>query len=191
MLVKEIINPESIVVVGGSNNCQKTGGKVLYNLLRGTFKGSLYVLNPKETEVQGLKSYQSLETLPETKMAIIAIAANLCVETVRYLAEKKGTKGFIILSAGFAEESPEGARMEKEIKSVIDNAGGTLIGPNCIGVLNPYYQGVFTTPVPASDSSGCDFISSSGATAVFIMEAAISLGLKFSSVYSVGNGAQT
>ncbi len=191
MLVKEIINPKSIVVVGGSNNNQKTGGKVLYNLLRGTFKGRLYVLNPRETEVQGLKSYQSMETLPETEMAILAIAANLCVETVRYLAEKKETKGFIILSAGFAEESAEGARMEKEIKSIIDNAGGTLIGPNCIGVLNPYYQAVFTTPVPASDSSGCDFISGSGATAVFIMEAAISLGLKFSSVYSVGNGAQT
>jgi acetyltransferase len=191
MLVKEVINPESIVVVGGSNNFQKTGGKVLYNLLRGTYKGQLYVLNPRETEVQGLKSYQNIETLPETDLAIIAIAAGQCVETVRYLAEKKRTRGFIILSAGFAEESNEGAIMEKEIRSIIDKTGGSLIGPNCIGVLNPYYQGVFTTPVPVSDSSGCDFISGSGATAVFIMEAAISLGLKFSSVYSVGNSAQT
>jgi acyl-CoA synthetase (NDP forming) len=191
MLVKEIINPESIVVVGGSNNCQKTGGKVLYNLLRGTYKGRLYVLNPRETEVQGLKSYQSMETLPETDLAIIAIAASQCIDTVRYLTEKKRTRGFIILSAGFAEESSEGAKMEQEIRSIIDKAGGTLIGPNCIGVLNPNYQGVFTTPVPDSDSSGCDFVSGSGATAVFIMEAAISLGLKFSSVYSVGNSAQT
>jgi acetate---CoA ligase (ADP-forming) len=191
MLVKEIINPQSIVIVGGSNNCQKTGGKVLYNLLRGTYKGRLYVLNPKETEVQGLKSYQNLETLPDTDLAIIAIAASQCIDTVRYLAEKKRTRGFIILSAGFAEESSEGAKMEKEIRAIIDKAGGTLIGPNCIGVLNPNYQGVFTTPVPISDASGCDFISGSGATAVFIMEAAMSLGLKFSSVYSVGNSAQT
>lgn len=179
-----------MVVVGGSNNLQKTGGKVLYNLIRGTFKGRLYVLNPKETEVQGLKSYQRLEDLPETELAILAIAANLCVETVRYLTEKKGTKGFIILSAGFAEEGVEGAKLEKEIKAIIDKAGGSLIGPNCIGVINPYYQGVFTTPVPLSDSSGCDFISGSGATAVFIMEAAILQGVKFSSVYSVGNSAQ-
>jgi len=190
MLVKEIISPKSIVVVGGSNNLHKTGGKVLYNLLRGTFKGRLYVLNPKETEVQGLKSYQRLEDLPETELAILAIAANFCVDTVRYLAEKRGTKGFIILSAGFAEEGKEGAKLEQEIKAIIDKAGGSLIGPNCIGVINPYYQGVFTTPVPVSDSSGCDFISGSGATAVFIMEAAISLGLKFSSVYSVGNSTQ-
>jgi acetyltransferase len=190
MLVKEIISPKSIVVVGGSNNLHKTGGKVLYNLLRGTFKGSLYVINPKETEVQGLKSYHRMEDLPETELAILAIAANFCVDTVRHLAEKRGTKGFIILSAGFAEEGKEGAKLEQEIKAIIDKAGGSLIGPNCIGVINPYYQGVFTTPVPMSDSSGCDFISGSGATAVFIMEAAISLGLKFSSVYSVGNSTQ-
>jgi acetyltransferase len=190
MLVKEIINPDSIVVVGGSNNLQKTGGKVLFNLLRGTFKGRLYVLNPRETEVQGLKSYQSPEDLPDTDLAILAIAANLCVETVKYLAEKKKTRGFIILSAGFAEEGKEGAKLEQEIKTIIDKAGGSLIGPNCIGVINPHYQGVFTTPVPESDPSGCDFISGSGATAVFIMEAAIPLGLKFSSVYSVGNSAQ-
>jgi acetate---CoA ligase (ADP-forming) len=190
MLVKELINPKSIVVVGGSNNLQKTGGKVLYNLLGGTFAGSLYVVNPKETEVQGLRSYQNLNDLPNTDLAILAIAASLCVETVKYLSEKKGTRGFIILSAGFAEESKEGARLEQEIKAIIDKTGGSLIGPNCIGILNPAYNGVFTTPVPVPDPAGCDFISGSGATAVFIMEAGIQLGLKFSSVYSVGNSAQ-
>ena len=190
MLVKELISPKSIVVVGGSNNLQKTGGKVLYNLLRGTFTGDLYVINPKETEVQGLRSYQKMEDLPEADLAILAIAANFCIETIKYLVEKKGTRGFIILSAGFAEESKEGARLEQEIKAIIDKAGGSLIGPNCIGVLNPNYNGVFTTPLPEPDPAGCDFISGSGATAVFIMEAGIQLGLKFSSVYSVGNSAQ-
>jgi acetyltransferase len=190
MLVKELINPGSIVIVGGSNNLQKTGGKVLFNLLNGSFAGDLYVLNPKETEVQGLKSYQKLEDLPDTDLAILAIAASFCVETVRYLAEKKKTRGFIILSAGFAEESKEGAMLEKEIKTIIEKVGGSLIGPNCIGVLNPNYNGIFTTPVPKPDKEGCDFISGSGATAVFIMEAGIQLGLKFSSVYSVGNSAQ-
>ena len=113
MLVKELINPKSIVVVGGSNNLHKTGGKVLYNLLTGTFAGSLYVVNPKETEVQGLRSYQKIEDLPQTDLAILAIAAGFCVETVKYLTEHKGTKGFIILSAGFAEDRKEGARLEQ------------------------------------------------------------------------------
>ena len=109
MLVKEVVNPKSIVVVGGSNSLHKPGGKVLWNLLNGTFIGELYVINPKETEVQGLRSFQRIEDLPETDLAILAIAARQCLETVRLLAERKGVKGFIILSAGFAEEGEEGA----------------------------------------------------------------------------------
>ncbi len=107
------------------------------------------------------------------------------------LAREKGTKGFIILSAGFGEESSEGARLEHRMAAMIESAGGNLIGPNCIGVINQHYQGVFTSPVPKLDPRGCDFISGSGATAVFIMEAGIPNGLTFSSVYSVGNSAQT
>ena len=191
MLVKELVDPKSIVVVGGSNTLQKPGGKVLHNLLHGTFQGDLYVINPKETSVQGIRSYTDMADLPQTDLAILAIAAKYCKETVRFLAEKKGTKGFIILSAGFSEESSEGAKLEEEIAAIVDTAGGSLIGPNCIGVLNQHYQGVFTTPVPEMDPEGCDFISGSGATAVFIMEAGIPNGLTFSSVYSVGNSAQT
>ncbi|KPK83749.1 MAG: CoA ligase [Bacteroides sp. SM23_62_1] len=191
MLVKEIVNPKSIIVVGGSNSLQKPGGKVLWNIRNGTFRGGLYVLNPKETEVQGLRSYQHIEDLPETDLAVLAIPARQCLETVKKLAEQKGVKGFIILSAGFAEEGEEGAKLEKEIAGIIEKTRGSLIGPNCIGVINPCYQAVFTTPVPKLDPLGCDFISGSGATAVFIMEAGIPRGLTFSSVYSVGNSAQT
>jgi acyl-CoA synthetase (NDP forming) len=190
MLVKELISPNSIVVVGGSNSLHKPGGKVLWNIRNGTFSGKLYVLNPKETEVQGLRSYQRIEDLPETDLAVFAIAAPHCLVTVRLLAESKGVKGFIILSAGFAEEGGEGARIEKEIAEIVEKTGGSLIGPNCIGVINPSYQAVFTMPVPKLDLQGCDFISGSGATAVFIMEAGIPRGLTFSSVYSVGNSAQ-
>ena len=190
MLVKEIVSPKSIVVVGGSNNLHKPGGKVLSNILNGTYNGELYVLNPKETEVQGIRSFRDIEDLPETDLAILAIAAQHCPETVRVLAELKGVKGFIILSAGFGEEGDEGARLEREITGIVEKAGGSMIGPNCIGVINPCYQAVFTTPVPELNPKGCDFISGSGATAVFIMEAGIPRGLTFSSIYSVGNGAQ-
>jgi len=190
MLVKELVRPNSIVVVGGSNNLQKTGGKVLHNLINGTFQGDLSVINPKETSVQGIRSYTNMTELPQTDLAILAIAAKFCKETIQYLAEHKGTKGFILLSAGFAEEGKEGAILEESITGIVEKAAGSLIGPNCIGVLNQHYQGVFTTPIPVLDARGCDFISGSGATAVFIMEAGIPNGLTFSSVYSVGNSAQ-
>jgi acetyltransferase len=191
MLAKALTDPRSIAVIGGSNNLHKPGGKILQNLLQGSFSGELYVVNPGEETVQGVKSYTDPAALPPTDLAVLAIAARHCEGVVEVLAGEKGTKGFIILSAGFGEESEEGARMEQRLAGLVDAAGGSLIGPNCIGVINQQYQGVFTTPVPKLDPKGCDFISGSGATAVFIMEAGIPNGLTFASVYSVGNSAQT
>ncbi len=191
MLARELTEPRSIAVIGGSNNLNKPGGKILQNLLQGSFSGELYVVNPGEERVQGVKSFPDPGALPRTDLAILAIAARHCEEAVEILAREKGTKGFIILSAGFGEESDEGARLEGRIAAMVASAGGNLIGPNCIGVINQQYQGVFTSPVPPLDPKGCDFISGSGATAVFIMEAGIPNGLTFSSVYSVGNSAQT
>ncbi|MEE9463580.1 MAG: CoA-binding protein, partial [Bacteroidales bacterium] len=191
MLARELTDPRSIAVIGGSNNLNKPGGKILQNLLQGSFSGELYVVNPGEETVQGVKSFPDPGSLPRTDLAILAIAARLCEEAVEILAREKGTKGFIILSAGFGEESDEGARLEGRIAAMVASAGGNLIGPNCIGLINQQYQGVFTSPVPPLDPKGCDFISGSGATAVFIMEAGIPNGLTFSSVYSVGNSAQT
>ena len=190
MISDKLLNPRNIVVVGGSDDISKAGGKVLKNLLGGCFKGDVFVVNPKAPVVQGLKAYADVSLLPQTDMAILAVAARFCPAIVRTLAEDKGTGGFIILSAGFSEEDKEGAAIEREIVETIDKAGGTLIGPNCIGFLNQNYHGVFTEPIPRLSSEGIDFISGSGATAVFILEAAITNGLPFSSVWSVGNSAQ-
>ena len=190
MITSQLIAPESIVVIGGSNDITKPGGKVLKNLLDHHFEGKLYVTNPKETEIQGVKCYANLSDLPQVDLAILAIAAKYCPATVEILAHQKGTKAFIIFSAGFHEESEEGARFEQQIVNTINETGGCLIGPNCIGVMNPNYAGSFTTPIPKLDPNGVDFISGSGATDVFIIESGMPKGLTFSSVYSVGNSAQ-
>ncbi|HOP03699.1 MAG TPA: acetate--CoA ligase family protein [Tenuifilaceae bacterium] len=190
MITQQLLNPRSIVVVGGSDDIQKPGGKVLKNLIDHKFGGFLYVANPKLDEVQGIKSYRDVTELPRVDLAILAIAAKFCPQTVEILAKQKETRAFIILSAGFHEESEEGARLEEQIVKTINETGGCLIGPNCIGVMNSNYAGVFTTPIPKLNPKGVDFISGSGATAVFIMEASMPKGLEFASVYSVGNSAQ-
>ncbi len=190
MIHPALLNPKSIVVVGGSNDVQKPGGAVLRNLIEGNFKGELYVTNLKETEVQGIKSFQNPLQLPDVDLAIIAIAAKFIPSTIELLANLKETKAFIVLSAGFSEESEEGRVLEDEIVDTVNAVNGSLIGPNCIGVLTPCYHGVFTRPIPTLNPKGCDFISGSGATAVFIMEAGIPKGLTFSQVFSVGNSAQ-
>lgn len=190
MINQQLINPRSIVVIGGSNDITKPGGKVLKNLIDHQFSGQLYVTNPKETEIQGIRCYQDINGLPDCDLAILAIAARFCPETVELLADQKNTRAFIILSAGFHEESEAGAVLEQKIVDTINRVNGCLIGPNCIGVMNPHHTSVFTTPIPKLDPKGVDFISGSGATAVFIMESAMPNGLSFSSVYSVGNSAQ-
>ncbi len=190
MINKKLLNPKSIVVVGGSDDVYKPGGKILKNLIAGNFKGDLYVSNPKADEVQGIKSYKNLADLPQTDLAVLAIPARFCVDAVNLLVDKKGTEAFIILSAGFSEENKEGAKIEAAIVDKINSVNGSLIGPNCVGLLNENYNGIFTTPIPRLDSKGVDFISGSGATAVFIIESGVSKGLSFSSVWSVGNSAQ-
>ena len=190
MIAKELLNPKSIVVCGASSDIHKPGGKALKNLLESPFRGPVYAVNPKETEVQGVKCYASVNDLPQVDCAILCIAAKFCAQTVDVLAKEKGCKGFIIISAGFSEESHEGAEIEKHIVDTINSVGGSLIGPNCTGFLNVNYAGCFDTPIPTLDPHGVDFITGSGATAVFIKEYGISNGLKFNSVWAVGNSAQ-
>ena len=190
MIAKELLNPRSIVICGASSDIHKPGGKALKNLLESNFKGPVYAVNPKETEVQGIKCYAKVEDLPQVDCAILCIAAKFCAQTVDVLTQQKGTKGFIIVSAGFSEENAEGAAIEKHIVDSINAVGGSLIGPNCTGFLNTNYSGCFDTPIPKLDPKGVDFITGSGATAVFIKEYGMTNGLKFNSVWAVGNSAQ-
>lgn len=190
MITKQLTHPRSIVVVGGSNDISKPGGKVLKNILDGGFTGTISVINPKENLVQGIASFSTPDDIPESDLAVIAIAAKYVPEVVDQLALKKNTRAFIILSAGFSEESHEGKMLEDRIVQTVNAVGGSLIGPNCVGILTPQHHSIFTYPIPTLNPKGCDFISGSGATACFIMEAGIPKGLTFANVYSVGNSAQ-
>ena len=190
MITEEFLNPESIVVVGGSDDFQKPGGKVLKNLKDTGYPGKLYVVNPKADNIQGLTSYRRVEDVPRADVAILAIPAAFCLHTVEVLCSAKHTKGIIIFSAGFSEESHEGAQIEKKIRQVADQYRATLIGPNCVGYMNEHYAGVFTSPIPRFVPDSIDLISGSGATALFIIDAAVQLGIPFANVFSVGNSAQ-
>jgi acetyltransferase len=190
MINPKLLDPKSIVIVGASNDVHKPGGKLVKNLLDSPFKGKIYAVNPKESEVQGIHCYAKVEDLPEVDCAILAIAAKYCPATVDILAKEKNTRGFIIVSAGFGEESQQGAEYEKHITDTINSVGGSLIGPNCTGFLNTNYCGAFDTPIPTLAPHGVDFVTGSGATAVFIKEYGISNGLTFNSVWAVGNSAQ-
>ena len=190
MLHKNLLKPSSIAVIGGSDHIDHLGGSVLKNLLDQEFKGDLYVVNLKKDEVQGVKSYRDASLLPQTDLAIIAIPAQEIWPVIKELIKSKGTRGFIIFSSGFGELNKEGRELERKITTLINSAGGSLLGPNNIGMINHHYAGIFTRPLPVIDKKGVSFISGSGATAVFTLEAAQQIGLRFSNIFTVGNSAQ-
>ena len=190
MINKQLLRPDSIVVVGASTNVHKPGGALLRNLLGGHYGGQLYAVNPKEAEIQGVRAYPTVHDVPPADLAVLAIPAAACPDAVEVLAGEKGVKAFIILSAGFGEETHEGAELEQRILRTVEAHGAALIGPNCIGLLTRWHHSVFSQPIPQLHPQGVDLISSSGATAVFILESAVTKGLQFNSVWSVGNATQ-
>ncbi len=190
MITSQLIHPQSIVVVGASPNTNKPGGAVLKNLINGGYLGRLIAVNPKHQTVQEVECFPDIKDIPPTDLAILAIPAPACSAAVKLLAKEKNTRAFIILSAGFGEETKQGEIWEKEIVETANQYNASLIGPNCIGLLNRWHHSVFTQPIPILNPQGVDLISGSGATAVFIMESAVIKGLPFNSVWSVGNGKQ-
>lgn len=190
MINQELINPNSIVIVGASNDTGKPGGKVLKNLIEGKYKGELLVVNPNERNVQGVKSYHTCDEIPQVDLAFIAVASHLVENVIKVLAREKFCKAYIIFSSGFGEIGIEGKELESKILQHITETGGTLIGPNCIGLITEFYKGVFAGPIPKYNPLGCECVSASGATMVFILEQAIARGISFSNIFSVGNSAQ-
>lgn len=190
MIAEQLFKPQSIVVVGASNDISKPGGRVVKHIVDGNYSGKLYTVNPKEDQIQGIHCYHDVRDLPQVDLAVIAIAAKYAPEAVEVLTKEKGTRAVIIISAGFGEESHEGKLLENKIVEYCNAVGAALIGPNCTGILTPFHRSIFSGPMPELDPKGCDFITGSGATGVFILEASIPAGLRFANVFTVGNSAQ-
>ena len=131
-----------------------------------------------------------MKDIPQADLAVLVVAAKFCPDYVDYLCKEKGVRAFVIISAGFGEETKAGAVLEQRILDTCEKFGAALIGPNCIGLLNRNHHSVFTLPIPNLNPMGVDFVSGSGATAVFILESAVIKGLQFNSVWSIGNGKQ-
>lgn len=188
MLNESLINPRSIVVVGGSNHLEKPGGNIIRNLKDGRFKGEILVINPGNKRIQDLATFSSpSEIKKEIDLAILAIPAKICLKSIKDLHRDCNTRSFIIISAGFSEIGVSGEKIEEEIVEYARQHAIHIFGPNCTGIITPHFSGSFTTPIPEYHLWGADLISSSGATAVFLMEQGIQQGLRFKNVFSVGN----
>ena len=132
MINQELLNPASIVVIGGSNNVHKPGGSIVRNLLSGGYQGELRIVNPKEDTIQGIKAFHDVKDIPQTDLAILVVAAKYCPDYVDYLCAEKGVRAFIIISAGFGEETPEGAILEQRILDTCVQFSAARISPHTL-----------------------------------------------------------
>ena len=188
-VVKELdflFHPDSIAIVGASNNPKKFGYMFMSALIEMGFEGRIYPVNPHEEKILDFKAYPRVREIPETvDLALLVVPPQAVLEVVRDCADK-GVKGIIIFTAGFGERGGEGKKLEQEIVRIARMGGTRIIGPNCQGIYCPSSKLTFFPGMPKEFGS-VGFISHSGSLAVYLTNIAHSRGIHFSKVISCGN----
>lgn len=181
-----IFLPKTIAVIGAKDNSGSVGRTIFANLTTGEYKGRVYPVNPHRREVLGKVCYPSVKELPEKiDLAVIVTPAATVVEVVKECVEA-GVKGAIIISAGFKERGEEGAAREREILAAA-NKKMRIIGPNCLGVMNPFIGLNATFARGMAKAGSIAFISQSGAMCSSVLDWSFQEKIGFSSFVSVGS----
>ena len=139
-----LLRPQSVAVIGASDNPARIGGRPIFSMLEGGFKGRLYPVNPNRETIQGLKSYPSISSVPEAvDSVVISVPEKIALDVVRECAAA-GVKSVVMFTSGFAEIGDAGVHAQLELKKIASNSGMRIVGPNCLGVFN-LNQGWFGT----------------------------------------------
>ena len=187
-----IFSPSSIAIVGASRHRGKIGYEVLHNLILNDYQGTVYPVNPKATSIHGIRAYPSVLEIPgPVDLAVITVPAEVAIQAVEDCG-KKGVQGLVVITAGFREIGDVGVDREARLLAVCAQYGMTMIGPNCMGVINTHpdirMDATFapTPPLPG----GISLATQSGALGIAILDHAKSLGVGFAKFCSLGNKAQ-
>jgi len=183
-----IFRPESVAVIGASNKRERWGYATMRSILKSGYRGQIYPIHPKDEVVHGLTAYPSVLDVPgKIDLAIFVVNAGQTVKAMKECA-KKGVKGGVIITAGFAEVGEEGRRMQDEIVSVAREAGIRFVGPNCLGIWSSAVSldcAFYRRPQPGPIA----FISQSGTMGEYLLEIGLAKGYGFSKFVSSGNQA--
>lgn len=189
IMLEMLFHPKSVAVIGATREAGKLGYGVLANVLEHGFKGAVYPVNPKATEIQGLPCFPTVLAIPGTvDLAVIVVPAKL-VAGVLEECGRKGVKGAIIITAGFRETGGEGLRMERELQTIAKRYGMRLVGPNCLGIIDTVIPLNASFAVGMPVKGGMAFMSQSGALCTSVLDWARGEGVGFSRFVSLGNKA--
>lgn len=188
-----LLNPDSVVVVGASDDLGKFGGRALNGLIRHGYRGKLYPINPRREAVMGLKAFPTVSAIPGgADVAVVALPAAMLAASVRDCAQA-GVRVCIVITGQLAEAGPEGAALQDEIVAIAHAAGMRILGPNCLGLINvPASLALtpsVTMAVEALPRGGVGIVSQSGALMTSMFNRGHDCGVGFSACVSVGNQA--
>ncbi len=184
----KIFEPHRIAVIGASDKPTSVGCTVLRNLVGSGFRGVVYPVNPKHESVQGIQAYRDIPSLPHPPDLAVVCTPARTVPGIVHNCGEAGTRGIVVISAGFREIGKEGRKLEQQILDEQKKYDGMrILGPNCLGIIVPSIalNASFATATPEEGHVG--FISQSGALCTSVLDWAIDEGVGFSYFVSVGN----
>ncbi len=187
--MKELISPNSVAIIGASADETKLGGMLLRNMINAGFKGNLYPINPKGGEIMGYKAYPSVTDVgAPIDLAVVAVKNTFVIDEIKKMKEA-GIKYASILTAGFKEDSPEGAELEKKLVATAKECGVRFAGPNCFGIMSPGHGVNATFAHLLPESGNIAILSQSGAVGSSIIDWAYHNKKGISTFFTFGNKA--
>ena len=189
MSLNDFFEAESVAVIGASREKGKVGYEILHSLVRGGFEGAIYPVNPKADRLEGLTCYKDLKSIGATpELAVIVVPQKLVMAMVRSCASL-GVKNVIVITAGFKESGPDGQKLEQQLLQMVRTSGMRMVGPNCLGLMNPYRKLNASFGGDLPPPGGVGFFSQSGSLLAATVDMASAAGIGFSKLISIGNKA--
>jgi acetyltransferase len=182
-----IFAPRTVAVIGATEKQGSVGRAVLWNLISNPFGATVYPINSNRPNVLGIKAYKNIKSVPDPVDLAVVVTPATTVPAVISECADAGVMGAIVISAGFKETGPEGARLEQEVLKEARRGGMRIIGPNCVGVMRPYsgMNATFAAQIARPGSVG--FISQSGALCTAILDWSLREHVGFSAFISIGS----
>lgn len=182
-----IFAPRNVAVIGASEKQGSVGRTVLWNLVTNPFGGTVYPVNPRRSQVLGIRAYPTIADVPEkVDLAVLVTPAPTVPGLIRQCVEC-GVQGAIVISAGFKERGEEGLALEHQIQEYIKGSGMRVIGPNCLGVMMPVIGLNATFAGQMANPGKVGFISQSGALCTAVLDWSLVHNVGFSAFISIGS----
>lgn len=185
--LKSIFAPQNVAVIGATEKEGSVGRTILWNLISSPFGGAVFPINPKRPSLLGIKAYPTIKDVPDPVDLAVIVTPSPSIPGLIGECIQAGVKGAIVISAGFKEIGPEGAKLEQEILEQIRKSGMRVVGPNCLGVMNPISGLNATFAAGMAHKGNVAFISQSGALCTAVLDWSFKANVGFSSFVSIGS----